>query len=209
MLQTVIYSIQNIIRFEQAKEGEFPKGIRVLIDLGALGEFNAFMISKENKKDPLISDEFLEKYKSLGIEESDKLEEDTVEEFNKEHYTKDDLRNMSKIAGAFYKCRSKGAASNADLDQNNTFYKRCLATFGLLMAHTYFVITILYDSQILTPQRNPKLFRILPGVAYPSIIIGFCGFVFYKNNKITKELDMKYTPLWKHLVEESAKAGKL
>ena len=94
------------------------------------------------------------------------------------------------------KCRSKDSASLVDLDKNNKLYKRLLATFGLLLTHTWFSVMILYDSQILSPQTSPKIFKYYPYVAYPSVIFGFVIFVFYKNHFFLSELDKKYTPLW-------------
>ena len=74
------------------------------------------------------------------------------------------------------------------------------------MIHTYFIVTISYDAKILTPQKTPKMFKFFPAISYPGAILGFCAFVFYQSSKMNKELDRKYTPLWKHLVKEMSKA---
>lgn len=145
------------------------------------------------------------RFRNLNLEETPRDFDDTVMEFNRTRFTREQLKQFKTISGAFYKCRSKGAAASVDLDKNNTFYKRCLATFSILMIHTFFTVTIMYDSRILTPTKTPRLFNAFPIISYPAVILGFCGFVFYKNNQMIKELDHKYTPLWRHLVEETTK----
>ena len=74
------------------------------------------------------------------------------------------------------------------------------------MAHSYFLVTILYESKMLTSDFAKKLGRLnLPLLIYSSSILGFCGFVFVKNSEMSRRLDKKYTPLWKSLVEETKK----
>lgn len=146
---------------------------------------------------------------SLNLEESFRPFEDAVSDFNSKNYTSSELASLTPISGAFYKCRSKGGASSMDLEKNNVFYKRCLATFSLLMVNTYFLVTICYDSKIINP-KSGVWYRAIPAIVYPGAILGFCGFVFMKSSEMNKELDRKYTPMWKHILEtqKNAKVGQ-
>ncbi|CAI2378773.1 unnamed protein product [Moneuplotes crassus] len=194
--------------FEKLRNTDWKALRRSIIRVGPAdeNEFNAFSTKASPEKEPpLISKEFIEKYKSLGLEESYSYNEDVVADFNRKNLTLEELESLVPIPGAFYKCRNKGGASSVDLDKNNVFYKRCLATFSLLIVNTYVVITILYDAKIISPE-NKRVYRLFPLISYPGVVLGFCGFLFYKNSQMNKELDRKYTPLWKHILEQTKKA---
>lgn len=129
------------------------------------------------EKEPLISSEFIQKFKDFKFEDSESPYEDSVEYFNRKHWSKEQLQKMNVSPGAFYKCRSEDGAVYSDLELHNKLYKRWLATFALMMAHCYATISILYDSQIVTAAKTPRLFKLIPIVAYPSLTFGFVGFV--------------------------------
>ena len=113
--------------------------------LNFIDEFEAFSKKEIKQKEVVVTKSFVDLYKSLKLEDSVRPDIDPVEEFNKKFYSKDDIQNMKIISGAFYKCRSKGAVSSVDLDQNNIFYKRSLATFTLMALHSYFVSDIIIE----------------------------------------------------------------
>ena len=133
-------------------------------------------------------------------EQKDELESvqdaDQVTWFNRTKVSDKAAATVKTIPGAFYKAREAGAASIADSEEMNKFYKRSLVTCFVLLAHSYAFIHFAYESRIVSRVRTPTLHKRLPYALYPGVLFGLCVFVIRKNWQIQERLDSKYTPIW-------------
>ena len=124
----------------------------------------------------------------MSAQEREELESvkdaDQVTWFNRTKLSNKQVSTVKTIPGAFYKAREAGAASIADSEEMNKFYKRSLVTCFVLLAHSYAFIHFSYESRIVSRVRTPTLAKRLPYVLYPGVLLGLCVFVIRKNWQI-------------------------
>ena len=78
-----------------------------------------------------------------------------------------------------------------------------MATFGLSMIHSYAMTHFLFQARIVSPARvGPKISTLLSYGLYPLALTATVIVYLSHSDKLMKELDKKYTPIW---LEISAK----
>ena len=94
-----------------------------------------------------------ERMKSLTPEEREELQtvsdQDLISWFNRTKLDEDKKKTVKTIPGCFYKARAQGAATVADMDELNKFYKRSLVTCFMVLGHVYALVQFSYESRLL------------------------------------------------------------
>mmetsp|Transcript_12339 Transcript_12339/g.15737 ORF Transcript_12339/g.15737 Transcript_12339/m.15737 type:complete len:81 (+) Transcript_12339:309-551(+) len=65
---------------------------------------------------------------------------DLIKWFNRTKIDNARMSTVKTIPGCFYKVRAQGAATVADMDELNKFYKRSLVSCFLLLGHVYCLV---------------------------------------------------------------------
>lgn len=95
---------------------------------------------------------------------------DSIAYFNRTYAKKNKDEKLLVIPGAFYKVRAQGGASNSDSDKITQMGKRSIATFGVMMVHSYCVTNFLYEAKIVTLKRMGA--SLHNGIAYAFYPLG-------------------------------------
>ena len=137
---------------------------------------------------------------ALSPEEQEELQtvsdSDLVSWFNRTKVDQEKKKIVKTIPGCFYKVRAQGAATMADMDEINKFYKRSLVTGFLVLGHVYALVSFSYESRLLSKERLPKLFGVAGFIFYPISIVCLLPILWSQHNKVINRLDSKYTPIW-------------
>lgn len=100
------------------------------------------------------------------------------------------------MSGSFFKIRSQGGTSILDNEEVNKIYKRALITLGVSTIQAFAVMTFMYDTNIISPKRTPRMYNYGSYVVYPSVVVMGLAVMYFKHKKLMDKLDRKYTPLW-------------
>ena len=114
---------------------------------------------------------------------------------------------MKTIPGCFYKARAQGAATVADMDELNKFYKRSLVTCFMVFGHVYCLVQFSYESRLISKDRLPRLFGVAGAWAYPVAFMFLVPWLWRQNKNVLERLDSKYTPIWMRISARSTLFG--
>lgn len=190
------------------KEKRDIEGRELPISSQRTGHIEKSRLAKEHFFNERNKTKLEERLKNMTTDEREELEtvsdRDLISWFNRTKIDSKKINTVKTIPGCFYKSRAQGAATAADMDELNKFYKRTLVSCFLVLGHVYCLVQFTYESRLISKERLPRLFGVAGAAAYPVAFMFLLPMLWRQNKLVLERLDSKYTPIWMRI---SAKAS--